>query len=213
MGTETADVKGIHMNKYTMDDAMWRNEDTNGNNHKYRFTGPDYLMEMSSTNGVPTYISKPYLIDFEDTSHISVNGDYDASTDYASYLYVEPLTGVPMKAEIKAQVNFGVHNKMLDRTTLFNNAMSNGLAVGTGGFETTIVPFFWVDVSPELTDDQAADFVDALDTIDDVITVALAAAAMGGMLITVGIIILVLGCLGIVGGVASGGGSGVAPEK
>jgi len=222
-GTLTSDdTLGVSAFKYTLDDAMWLNDGTfdstemNADNAKYRHTGPNYLMELTSQHGVPLYLSKHYLDGFEGTSHIAVNGNYDSTADYSSSMYVEPITGMPIKAEVKLQSNFGIHNKMLDATTLYAGAMANAYAPtqwAASGFETTIVPFFSIEASAMLSQDQADTATDGLDTIDDVFVVIDAALAMGATLTTVGIIILVLGCMGCIGGAAMGGGGKTAPEK
>merc|ERR1719502_2581836 len=218
------DVKGVFAFKYELDDAMWLNDGTyddtskNGNNKKYRHTGPNYLMELTSQHGVPIYLSKPYLDGVEDDlkAHIQTNAGYVEGEDYESSMYAEPLSGKVIKASIKLQTNLGLHNQMMDTTTFYDLAMSNAFAPaqweGTG-FETTIVPFFYITAEAELTDEQAKDVTDLFKAVDDGLKIAFGLLGLFTALFIVGIVVTVIGCLCVGGGAAMGGGGGVAPEK
>jgi hypothetical protein len=215
------DTKGVPAFKYEVDDKMWQASPTNPQNSKYRMAELDGVMEVSSTNGVPMFVSKPYLEGFDGdddnsaiSSWISVNGDYSETEDYGTYIWVEPLTGMAIKGDVKAQVNFGLNNQMLDTITFYENAMANGYtSTRNSNFSTTIIPFFWVELSSELFDEQADDALEIFEDTDDAILAFKAAFATMSALFIAGIVILVLGCLSTAGSgaVQEGDAAAVAP--
>ena len=217
-------VKDIFAFKYELDDDMWLNDGTfdadnsNPDNAKYRHTGPNYLMELTSQHGVPVYLSKPYLEDYAGTDHIAEgkNGDFSDDEDYSSAMWIEPLTGKAIKGKVNLQVNNGILNKMLNVNTLYTKAMENGYSPSqwsSSGFSATIVPFFWVQAEGEISDDAAADVVKMMKDVDDGLA-AIPGILSGLALIWIfGIIILVLGCCCCGGGAVAGSGGKTAPAK
>lgn len=214
--------KSVDCFRYEMDEKMWKNTP---DNVKYHQTSgnPEYLLELTSIAGLPLYFSKPYMngVDSKLLAHLDFKG-VDHSLPNRSYIDVEPLLGVPINVDLNFQVNFAIHNKMLDASSFYDNVTSLAESDYSGSwrserFETTLVPFFYTKIKQKMTDDQIKDYVKVLDTVDKALTLAEEALPTVELLTIFGIIIMVLSCGCICGaGVLAkqgGGGSKVQVEK
>ncbi|MBD3256609.1 MAG: hypothetical protein GF383_16065 [Candidatus Lokiarchaeota archaeon] len=106
------------------------------------YTDIEGLANMYQEYGLPVYLSKPHFLDSDHTILGSVGGMNPNPHNHDTYIYVEPLTGITMKAQARLQVNFKV-----SPTDIWYKDM-----------QETYLPILWVEKEAEITEDKANEF-------------------------------------------------------
>ena len=101
------------------------------------------LANMACVHGVDISISKPHFLDGDPTLVTSIGG-LMPSGDHDTFIDVEPITGLTMRAQKRYQVNLGVVPTDLWFTDILQNDM----------------PIVWVEEGGEITEELAEEFKD-----------------------------------------------------
>ncbi|TFG06376.1 MAG: hypothetical protein EU539_07810 [Promethearchaeota archaeon] len=114
------------------------------------------LQPVEQYEGVEVRVSKPHFLDADYSVQSAVIGMSPDSGDHNTYIDVEPITGIAMKAEKRIQVNFEISS-----TEYFLSNISE-----------VIVPITWYEQSGEIPEELAEEFKDlvygALDLKEDI---------------------------------------------
>jgi hypothetical protein len=135
---------------------------------------PEYFMDteglanMYPEYGIPVYLSKPHFLGTEESVCDAVIGMDPKSSKHDTYIDVEPITGITMKAKARIQVNF----KVSPTDEWYSD------------IQEAYMPILWVEKEAEITEEKAEEFKDSLYGALDLRSSLIPALIGGGSIIT-----------------------------
>ncbi|KYR01451.1 lysosomal integral membrane protein II [Tieghemostelium lacteum] len=106
---------GLHYYRYRMSESNWAVNET-------MFTGVDHLMNLTSSMGIPVYMSRPRLkgINVQYFTKAGLSDLYDVTEDNDVYGDYEPNTGKAIRGRYSLQVNYYVEGENDETSSIFN---------------------------------------------------------------------------------------------
>merc|ERR1711915_248592 len=99
----------------------------------------DGLLSLQGCQGAPVIISTPHFLDGDESLHQAIDGINPVKEDHVTFLNLEPMTGVPLQAHKRIQMNVP-----LIQSTYFD-------ALKT--VQDVVFPLVWVDEGADIDDE------------------------------------------------------------
>ena len=146
----------------------------------------DGIISLEGCQGVPVIMSTPHFLDGDRRLWEAIDGLQPVREEHVTYLSLEPLSGMPLKAHKKIQISLPVSQS--DKFDCLNNVLSQMNYTQS----ELVFPLAWVDEGADLDDDNAKKAKKLL------VTPFIAVDAVTGILIAIGGLMMigsVLWCL------------------
>jgi len=172
--TNVEDVRGVRAERYAMDpllndctaQAAGSTEACNPASAKYYLNHGNNMVPLeTSVGGIPGFVSAPYYLD-DKYPRQDVRDCFDMSAlpgtwteDLSTYIVVEPMTGLRIKASATLQANLGVYASSL------NSGYHAGVFAGSG-CSMLYWPSYINSIAGEIDDEQAVIFKDLYNAFD-----------------------------------------------
>jgi len=99
----------------------------------------DGLLSLQGCQGAPVIISTPHFLDGDESLHQAIDGINPVREDHVTFLNLEPMTGVPLQAHKRIQMNVP-----LIRSTYFDVLKT---------VNDVVFPLVWVDEGADIDDE------------------------------------------------------------
>jgi len=137
--SKETEIHDISLYRYKFSDDLFEPD-------PYYYMDTKGLANMYSDYDIPVYLSKPHFLDADRSVLEAVNGMAPRGDKHDTYIDVEPITGISMKARARVQVNFKVSPTDAWYTEIGENYM----------------PILWVERAAEITKEKAEEFKEKL---------------------------------------------------
>lgn len=112
----------------------------------------DGLFNLTSSAGIPLFLSKPHFLDAADYLGEDVLGMHPDASKHGIFIDIEPRTGAVFDAAKRLQFNL-----LTDSTDLFYT-----------GIQSAIMPLMWIEQSGQITEDLANQFREGMQTAKNI---------------------------------------------
>ncbi|MBD3340896.1 MAG: hypothetical protein GF353_17440 [Candidatus Lokiarchaeota archaeon] len=135
------DIYGINLFRFNFKEDVFEPNPT-------FFMDTKGLLNMYPEYGIPCYLSHPHLLYADESLKNDTIGMHPNTEKHETYIDVEPITGMTMRARQRIQINF--------RATPTDKWYPNNTEV--------IIPILWFDKEAEITEEKANEFKESLYT-------------------------------------------------
>jgi ribosomal protein L37E len=142
--------KEVNVYRYVFPQSVLQNSSVNPDNYRFFQDGREGLFNATAILGVPIFYSWPHFYRGDTWLNSHYTGVRMPSEDDKSYIEIQPIIGANCHSARKIQGNilFGE----------LNDTASTGITIA----DLFYFPAYWINISSEITDDQAAEMRDSL---------------------------------------------------
>ncbi|CAG0920708.1 unnamed protein product [Notodromas monacha] len=174
--------RGIEGYRFTLPEFQLANHTVNPDNVCYCYPDDSNclgagIINLVSCMRVPVYLSMPHFFQGADEYFLAVDGLMRDPEKHTTFIDVEPLTGFPLRAAKRIQMNFKVSSYDLPRFPAILKNLPDNL----------ILPLLWVEEYGELDKKLADEFKSKISTPLEVMDV------MQWVLLAFGVVVLLAG--------------------
>jgi len=168
--------------RYKLDSSELKNQESVPDNGIYYMTGPDGFLNMApSFFGAPIWISQPHF-QGADTSRYSYLSFSPNAQKHESYIDIEPLSGLVVRAAIRWQWNVLLKKQDFFTEPYYSNLFSSR--------DELMLPVFWIEENIEISTEAYTQLSDIMATQSSGKIALIVCLILGLIMFLVGLVML-----------------------
>jgi lysosome membrane protein 2 len=168
--------------RYKLDSSELKNQESVPDNGIYYMTGPDGFLNMApSFFGAPIWISQPHFLG-ADTSRYSYLSFSPNAQKHESYIDIEPLSGLVVRAAIRWQWNVLLKKQDFFTEPYYSNLFSSR--------DELMLPVFWIEENIEISTEAYTQLSDIMATQSSGKIALIVCLILGLIMFLVGLVML-----------------------